>query len=62
MQMEHNYRLAEQKSQYDLQDRNNARQHQRDVDDIILKSKVSGGGKPVSGGNVPYSQRTEITM
>lgn len=57
MQMEHNYRLVEQKSQYDLQDRNNARQHKRDTDGIN-----PGGGKPVSGGNVPYSQRTEITM
>ena len=56
MQMDHNYKLSEQKNQYDLQDRNNERQHQRDMDEINLKSQVSGSG------NVPYSQRTETTM
>ena len=62
MQTEHNYRLAEQKNQYDLQDRNNARQHQRDMAEISLKSQGAGSGKSASGGNIPYSQRTEITM
>jgi len=37
MQVEYNHRLAEQKNQYDLQDRNNARQHTRDMDEIRLK-------------------------